>query len=215
MSKPDSRSNRQGRYWDRLAKRYAKSPIADQAAYEKKLEVTRRHFPPAARVLEFGCGTGTTAILHAPYAGEIWATDLSGRMIEIARARAEADGVTNVRFEQADIDTLSAARDSFDVVMGMSILHLVPDRDRVVKKAFGLVKPGGVFVSSTICMTDAFGWFRYAGPIGKAIGLFPDVQMFTKVELIDSICAAGFEIDHEWQPGPKAAVFIVARRPAV
>ena len=55
------------KFWDRMAKGYAKSPVKDQAAYEKKLEITRGCFPPDAEVLEFGCGTGSTALLHAPH----------------------------------------------------------------------------------------------------------------------------------------------------
>ena len=56
-------------FWDRLAKRYARMPVADQAAYETKLEKTRAFLRPDSRVLEFGCGTGSTAILHAPPCG--------------------------------------------------------------------------------------------------------------------------------------------------
>lgn len=50
------------RFWDRMAERYSKRPIADEAAYQKKLLVTREHFEPHMEVLELGCGTGSTAI---------------------------------------------------------------------------------------------------------------------------------------------------------
>lgn len=45
-----------------MAKRYARQPIADEAAYRRKLEVTRTYFRPDMHVLEFGCGTGSTAL---------------------------------------------------------------------------------------------------------------------------------------------------------
>ena len=57
----------QSKVWDRFAKRYAKSPVADQDAYQKKLQITREYLRPDMEVLEFGCGTGSTAIAHAPY----------------------------------------------------------------------------------------------------------------------------------------------------
>ena len=45
-------------------------------------------------VLEFGCGTGGTAIIHAPYVKHIRAIDISGNMIAIAKGKAEADSTT-------------------------------------------------------------------------------------------------------------------------
>ena len=75
-------------FWDRIARKYAQDPIADQTSYEHKLEKTRAHFTPGSRVLEYGCGTGSTAILHAPHVREIVATDLSDEMIAIAEPQS-------------------------------------------------------------------------------------------------------------------------------
>ena len=106
------------RFWDKIAVRYSKKPVSDEAAYQKKLAVTREHFGPETRVLEFGCGTGSTAILHAPHVQHILATDISPKMIEIAKEKARADNVENVSFEVASIETLDAPDASFDVVLG-------------------------------------------------------------------------------------------------
>jgi hypothetical protein len=51
----------QARFWDRMAGRYSRQPIADEAAYREKLSSTRHYFEPGCRVPEFGCGTGSTA----------------------------------------------------------------------------------------------------------------------------------------------------------
>ena len=59
------------KFWDRIAEKYSKQPIAQQKAYEIKLDLTREYFTPDSKVLEFGCGTGSTAILHAPYVKHI------------------------------------------------------------------------------------------------------------------------------------------------
>ncbi len=67
----------ENRFWDKRAAKYAQHPVADQAAYEKKLEITRTHFRPDSEVLETGCGTGSTALAHAPYVKHILATDFS------------------------------------------------------------------------------------------------------------------------------------------
>ena len=91
------------KFWDRIAKRYEKKPVGDEAAYQRKLATTREYFRPSMEVLEIGCGTGSTAIAHAPYVAHIRATDISEKMIEIAKGKATEAGVA------VDDATLAAA----------------------------------------------------------------------------------------------------------
>jgi len=63
--------NQSVKFWDKIAERYSRQPVADEAAYQKKLQVTREYLKPDMEVLEFGCGTGSTAIAHAPYVKHI------------------------------------------------------------------------------------------------------------------------------------------------
>ncbi|HEV7277326.1 MAG TPA: class I SAM-dependent methyltransferase [Devosiaceae bacterium] len=202
------------RFWDKTADKYARMPITDEASYQHKLQATRALLRPEMEVLEFGCGTGSTAILHAPHVQKITAIDLSERMLEIARDKAAAAGVDNIRFERATIDDYEAAEGSFDMVLGLSILHLVADRDAVIRKVHRLLKPGGHFVSSTACLGDTMAFFKVIGPIGKALGFFPLLRVFKRAELAESIRAAGFEIVEDWQPGKGKAVFVVAKKAA-
>lgn len=201
------------KFWDKTAERYARQAIADEAAYEKKLQVTREYFRPDMDVLEFGCGTGSTAIAHAPYVKHIHAIDVSSKMIAIAQGRADADDVTNVTFEQSTIDEFSAPEESLDAVLGLSILHLLDDKEEVIAKVHRLLKPDGVFVTSTVCIGNSMLRFlRPIAPIARFFGLMPLVRVFTPRELEDSITSAGFRIDHQWQPGKGIVVFIVARK---
>jgi ubiquinone/menaquinone biosynthesis C-methylase UbiE len=202
------------RFWDRIAVRYSKKPVPDEAVYQKKLKVTRRYFRPDMEVLEFGCGTGSTAIAHAPYVKHIQAIDISSKMIEIAKGKAEEKGIENVAFERAAIDDFSAPDQSLDAVLGLSILHLLEDKDAVIAKVYRMLKPGGVFVSSTACLGDTMKFFAFIAPIGKFLGLMPLVKVFTVEELKDRLTAAGFEIDYQCQPGKGKAVFIVANKVA-
>ena len=55
-------------------------------------------------------------------------------------------------------------------------------------------------------------WLKLIGPIGKFLGLFPYVEVFTVKELSQSLTDAGFAIDYQWQPGKNKAVFIVAKK---
>ena len=202
---------REKKFWDRIAKRYASRPVRDEAAYQRKLAATREYLRPDMQVLEIGCGTGSTAIAHAPYVRHIRATDISNRMIDIAKDRASAAGVQNVAFESVGLEDLDAAPQSVDAVLALSLLHLLEDRDAAIARIHALLGPGGIFVSNTACLGDNLRWFRFVGPVGRWLGLLPLVRVFTRNELEQSLAQAGFEIEHAWQPD-KAVVFIIARK---
>ncbi|WP_193367281.1 class I SAM-dependent methyltransferase [Pelagibius marinus] len=202
------------RFWDRTAQRYARRPIADEAAYRTKLAKTQEYLRPGMEVLEFGCGTGSTALVHAPHVRHIRATDISEKMLEIARDKAAAAEIGNVTFEQAAIDDFQAPDESFDVVLGHSILHLLHDKDAVIAKVHRMLKPGGVFVSSTVCLGDMSVLFRPFLAAGHFLGIFPLVRVFGEGSLVNSLVTAGFLIDHQWRPGKGKATFIVAQKPA-
>jgi 2-polyprenyl-3-methyl-5-hydroxy-6-metoxy-1,4-benzoquinol methylase len=196
--------------WDKMAESYSKKPIADEAAYQKKLQVTREYLRPDMEVLEFGCGTGSTAIAHAPYVKQIQAIDISSKMLEIAQGKADAKNIENIAFKRSTIDKFSASERSFDAVLGFSILHLLDNRVEVIAKVHKMLKPGGIFVTSTICIGDSQKFIRFIAPIGRLVGLI--LKVFTVKELQDSFTGASFRIDYQWHPGKGKSVFIVAKK---
>jgi 2-polyprenyl-3-methyl-5-hydroxy-6-metoxy-1,4-benzoquinol methylase len=200
------------RFWDRHAKGYAKRPVADEAAYQRKLQVTRDYLRPDMEVLEFGCGTGSTAIAHAPHVKRIRALDISSKMIEIAQGKASENKITNATFQQSSVDGLETPDASYDVVMGHSILHLIENKEAVIARVHRMLKPGGVFVSSTVCLGGRLPVLRAILPVGRFLGLLPLVKFFTVEELEGDLTDAGFRIDHQWQPDKSKAVFIVATK---
>ncbi|WP_300354615.1 class I SAM-dependent methyltransferase [uncultured Alcanivorax sp.] len=200
-------------FWDKAAARYAKSPVKDEASYQKKLAITRDYFQPDWSVFEFGCGTGSTAILHAPFVRDILATDVSAKMLEIAEAKARDGGIDNIRFQQGTLDSLSLTPGSFDAVLGLNILHLVEDPEAAISRVSSLLKPGGVFVSNTVLADDMKLHWRLLIPLMQALGFAPHVSRFGKKGLLAMLARAGFDIDHEWQPD-SLSVFIVARKRA-
>lgn len=205
---------REARFWDRLADKYARQPVADEATYQEKLRRTRGYLSPGSRVLEVGCGTGSTAIAHAPHAGHILAVDVSGRMLEIARGKAEAAGARNVEFRQGAVEALDLPDASFDMVMAHSLLHLVRDRAAVIAGLVRLLKPGGVLVTSTACLGDRLPWMAPILPIGRALGVFPYVAVFSAAGLEAEFRSQGLEIVETYRPAKAVAAFMVARKPA-
>jgi len=200
------------KFWDRVADKYAKQPVADEAAYQKKLAETRGYLRPDWKLLELGCGTGSTAITHAPFVKHIHAVDFSTKMIEIAKAKAAAEDINNIEFEVAGLDAFNAPDASFDAVLALSFLHLVDDRDRAIAKIKKMIKPGGFLITSTVCVGDTMKWFKYILPIGHFFRAIPLVRVFTKEDLEQSLFDAGFEIDYNWQPAKGKAVFVVAKK---
>jgi SAM-dependent methyltransferase len=197
-------------FWNLIAGRYARQPVADEAAYRHKLEVTRGLLRPDMRVLEFGCGTGSTALVHAPHVAAYDAIDYSPKMIAIARAKPGAP--PQLRFEVASIEDWPAADESYDAVLAMSILHLVENRSGVLARVRRLLRPGGLFLSSTACLGDVPGLGKHILPIGSALRLLPHVTVFTADRLVAEIEAEGFAVDRRWQPAVDKALFLVARR---
>jgi len=202
------------KFWDKMADGYSKKPVADEESYQKKIEVTREYLRPDMEVLEFGCGTGATAISHAPHVKHIQAIDISSRMIEIAQGKAAASNVNNVTFARVAIDELGVPDQTFDAVLGLSILHLVENKEDVILKIWKMLKPGGIFVSSTACIGDTLNVFKFIAPIGEFFRLLPPIRVFKRSELEESLKNVGFDIDYQWQPGSGAAVFIVAKKAA-
>ena len=202
--------NRDARFWDKRAEKYSQRPVADQETYKKKLEITRSYFTADSEVLEIGCGTGSTALAHAPYVKHILATDISPGMIDIAKGKAETGPVENITFETRAADDHDIAESRYDVIMAHNLLHLLRNPEAVISAAFKGLKPGGVFVSSTACVGDMSWYFRIIAPAGHFLGLIPFVKVFTQAQLVQSHIEAGFAIEHEWLPKKNAAVFIVA-----
>ncbi|MDJ0701064.1 MAG: methyltransferase domain-containing protein [Woeseiaceae bacterium] len=206
-----NRPHTDARFWDRIAKRYARKAVPDQAAYETKLAKTDSYLEPDDRVLEIGCGTGTTALHHAQSAGHILATDISAKMIDIAREKAKASGVDNVRFEVSSIDDLDATPGQYDVILAHSILHLVADVPRTLRQLHRMLKPGGLLISNTQCIGDSAAWLGWVAPLGRVLGVLPRVNVFREREFLKWIGDSGFDFEEIWQPKRGASHYIVAR----
>ena len=120
--------------------------------------------------------------------------------------------IRNVTFETSTIDDFDAPDQTYDIVMGLSILHLLKNKEEVIIKVYKMLKTGGIFVTSTVCMGDTMKFSKFIAPIGRLFGLV--LKVFTARELKESMEGAGFKIDYEWRPeGDKTrAVFIVAKK---
>lgn len=200
------------RFWDRIAERYSRRPVPDEAVYREKLQITRQHLRPDMSVLEFGCGSGTTAISHAPFVRHIHGIDSSAKMIEIANSKAATAGVANASFEQVSIERYAAANESLDAILALSVLHLLPEWTAAIDKVHRMLKPGGVFVSSTPCLGRKSSLLRMLVSAGYRLGLIPQVRFFAPEDLLEALTTAGFAVERDWRPGNGSVAFVVASK---
>ncbi|MBW2687103.1 MAG: class I SAM-dependent methyltransferase [Deltaproteobacteria bacterium] len=93
-------------------------------------------------------------------AAHVHGLDLSSEMIRIANGKAQAQKVDNVTFHAAPFDDTFRAfeAENLDGICAYSLLHLVDDRSAALEQIFRLLKPGGFFISSTVCLQAAQAW---------------------------------------------------------
>ncbi|HWB80927.1 MAG TPA: class I SAM-dependent methyltransferase [Nannocystaceae bacterium] len=204
-------------FWNGIAEKYSRSPVANPGAFERKIEITKSRMKPSDTVLDIGCGTGSLALRLAPFAAHVHGLDVSSEMVRIANGKAAADGVHDVTFHEGPFDdAVPFAPASVDVLCAYSILHLVDDLPAALQRIHRLVKPGGSFVSSTACLRDS--WVPF-GPLVWAmrlVGKAPKVvQLLSAAALKDAMAAAGFvDIEAPDVGAKKMVAFFVARKPS-
>lgn len=203
-------------FWDQIAEKYAAKPVENISAFERKKALTREHLPPDATVLEIGCGTGTLALELSRFARHVHALDISAEMIRIADEKKAAGQVTNVTFHRGTLeDDTRFQPGQFDAVWAYSILHLVDDRRRTLRTVFEVLKPGGSFVSSNVCLGGSWVPYGVILSVMRWFGRAPVVHRYDRDTIAREMREAGFVDVEEKDVGAASTVaFFLARKPA-
>lgn len=143
-------------------------------------------------VIDLGSGAGNDCFVARKEAGEdgrIIGIDFTPAMIEKARANARKLGFSNVEFRQGDIENIPVSSQVADVIVSNCVLNLVPDKDKVFKEIFRVLKQGGHFSISDVVLagnlpeTIRNAAEMYAGCVAGAI---------QKDAYLDLVSANGF-----------------------
>jgi len=199
-------------FWDKVAEKYAKDSIGDMEAYEQTRDRMRDILQPHHRVLEIGCGTGSTALELADCVDRYVGTDLSLKMIAIAQSKLSSETPDNLRFAVHDAEMVPSG--THDVILALNLFHLLPDLEDVLAQLFDALPTGGMLISKTSLLGDGLWVIPWVVPIARLFGKAPYVRSLGDAEMLDLLRGAGFTVTETIsQAGTVPRLFCVATKP--
>jgi len=148
---------------------------------------------PGETVLDLGSGGGIDVLLSARRVGPTgtaFGLDMTDEMLALAQENKRKSGLANVHFLKGEIENVPLPADSVDVIISNCVINLSGDKDRVLREAFRVLKPGGrLAVSDVVVRGEVPPAIRrsmelWAGCVAGAL---------SDREYLDKLAAAGFE----------------------
>lgn len=201
------------RFWDSVSKRFGKpNQTTNSPALLSVKQHSDKYFKSTDTILDFGCGTGDITLEIARKTLKVYGIDYSEGMINAAIQKKEERNCKNVDFLKTDLFDISFQNNSFDVVTAFNVLHYISDKKRNYNKVYELLKPQGLFISSTACLGERYSLVRFLMSILTTIGVVPKMIFYKTAELENEIEKAGFSIVAKFDIAKLPERFIVAKK---
>ena len=195
----------QRRLWDAHSSGWDTMRSEPSALHQMGLvaDALRECLPPAAAVVDLGCGAGQHAVAVAERGFQVTAVDYSTAMLERARRRA-AGAANEIDVREVDLnDDLPFAAESFDGALCVSVLQVLDDPMRFLQQVRGSLRPHGHLLVESVRKLGALSRSDRLGVCDKAINackiaiarLAPDsVREYTPDDITDLLHEAGFRV---------------------
>jgi ubiquinone/menaquinone biosynthesis C-methylase UbiE len=185
-------------YWSRFAASYDRDGeyIVGKPVLQAIQERLSKE-PPLGNTIEFGCGTGYYTETIAGNARHVVATDLSDRMLEVARTRLRE--LNNATVQKADCAESPFSADSFDSVVLANLVHVVDDPSQCLQESRRILRKGGslIVIDLTVYRMSFPNKMKLGFRYLRTWGLPPRQgrsDMSTE-ELVSLVQSAGFKVD--------------------
>ena len=173
-------------------------------------------------VLDLGSGAGFDCFLAARAVGEtgrVIGVDMTHEMLGKARENARKNGYTNVESRLGEIEALPVADNTVDVIISNCVINLSPEKPRVFRESFRVLKPGGRLAVADVVATAplpkdvAEDWSAYTGCMAGASQVADLEKMlrdagFSEVRIAPKDTSRSFI--REWLPGKKVEDYLVS-----
>jgi SAM-dependent methyltransferase len=177
---------------------------------------------PGETVLDLGSGAGFDCFLAARAVGPrgtVIGVDMTHEMLAKARENAKKNGFTNVEFRLGEIEALPVADGTVDVIISNCVINLSPEKARVFREAYRVLKPGGRLAVADIVATaplpdDVKGdWAAYTGCMAGASQITELEEMlqrsgFDRIRIAPKDVSRSFI--REWLPGKQIEDYLVS-----
>ena len=187
------------KFWDKQAKKYDYSERQFDPVFKEVILRTKKYLTTEDKVLDFGCATGTKTIEITDSVKHIHGLDISSEMVNEANNKIKESNFKNITFTQGDIFDNDFEIASFDKIISYGVIHLLNNSDEVIRRLHDLLKPRGLFISTTACLKDKMAFKNSlefnAFLLIKKLGFFPlHLNIFKSEDVEKIIINQGFQI---------------------